>query len=73
MRIVSGAEKALCHMPVPERENPDATISAAACAGLGVAGKLTIPPSPMMVVDVDVDVVGGAVGAVVGVVDGEAW
>jgi hypothetical protein len=69
---MSGTAKALCHVPVPERESPEAIMSAAACCGLGLEGKLTLPPCPMVVVDVDVDVVGGAVGVVVGVVDGDA-
>ena len=35
-------------------------MNAAACVGTGVTGKLTLPPAPMTVVDVD-DVGGGIV------------
>ena len=35
-------------------------MSAAACVGTGVTGKLTLPPAPITVVEVD-DVAGGMV------------
>ena len=38
-------------------------MNVAACVGTGVTGKLTLPPAPMVVVDVDE--VGGAGGIVV--------
>jgi hypothetical protein len=44
---------------------------AEACAGLGVAGKLMLPPSPIVVVEVEVDVVGAPLAVVVGVVLGD--
>jgi hypothetical protein len=58
---------------VPSLEYPDATIRAEAWTGLGVAGKLMLPPWSMTVVDVEVDVVGVAAGVVVGVVEGVVW
>jgi hypothetical protein len=59
----------LCHVFVPAREYPDATMRAEAWTGLDVAGKLTLPPWPITVVVVEVEVVGVG-GAVVGVVEG---
>ena len=68
---VSGTAKSLCHVPVPTREYPDATMSAEDWVGLGVTGKFTLPPWPTTVVDVEVGVVGVG-GVVVGVVEGVA-
>ena len=36
-----------------ERTSPDMAMKASACAGTGVTGKLTLPPAPTLVVDVD--------------------
>jgi hypothetical protein len=46
---------------------------AEAWVGLGTAGKLTLPPCPTTVVDVEVDGVGAPLAVVVGVVDGVVW
>ena len=52
------------------RSRPVAAMKVAAWVGTGVTGKLTLPPAPMVVVEVD-DVGGGIV--VVGEPVGAGW
>ena len=72
-RSTSGTPNPFCQEPGGVREYPEAAMSDAACTGLGVTGKLTVPPWPTTVVEVDVDVVGAPFAVVVGVVVVDEW